>query len=446
MSTTIFNPMALPTLTNEEFIALENEKAAKTAKANALTDGARLQNEDINKKQLVDNAFKKQFDYYHNIITNYDNERKALEGNYPPNPVTETDLQEASAIPPVGRLLPTPPATDIVRLPEAFDNTILSNTQLNEINYQLKQNVISNLLTDGPRYNGGTQPTTTPTLHTTTALTSISTQLSFTTTDPLENPTIAIGNKFLLKDSTNQTLIEIQSIISETPATTGSCTGGIPPGATTEPICLLNGGTWNGPTSYTGTYTFTFLEGTATSISSNATIDKVWSGYQNNDRINKFDANNGYNHLMSNLITNLQLNINNRITKLNEQNGYVTANDDADKATDTITNNNVSKAFLTDYLINTEIGSLDQGSIKGLQSLVAEQGTRYTQANNRVAAIISSYTTHTVHFFNKRYTLANNRANASFGSIREIRTAQSAKDVMTTMSASLMQAVANMNG
>lgn len=436
--------MAL-TLTHEEFIALENEKFAKQTKANALLQSANMQKDIINKKIIVDNAFKKHFDYYNSIISNYDNERKAINGDYPPNPVNETDLQQAASIPPTGRLLPTPPDTNIIRLPEAFDNTILTYQPLNEINYQLKQSTITSLLTNGPRYNTGTQPTVTNTLQTSTEITPSSTQVTFITTDPLEAPLISVGNKFLLKDSTKQTLIEITSIISQTPATTGSCLGDTPSGSTDQATCLLNGGTWTPPSNYTGTFSFTFLEGTPTNIDTNATIDRVWSGYQNQDRINKNDATNNYNHLMSNLISSLQSNINSKIVQLNNQLTYNTNNDDPDKATDTIANINASKQFNTDYLVHTEIGSLDQGSTKGLNSLVAEQQSRFTQANSRVTEISTSYTTHTTNFFDKRYQLANNRANGSYGSIREIVTSQSVKDTMTSMAAGLSQAIANMN-
>lgn len=430
-------------LTKEEFVALENEKFEKLSKANALSSGVKAQEQIIIKKQNVDNVFKKQFDYYNEIIQCYDIEKKSINGAYPINVVTEADLQSAAAIPPSGRLLNTPHSTDILRLPEAFDNATLSSTTDNELNYITKQNVITSLLTSGPRYNNGTQPTTTNSLHTTTQITSSSTQVTFTTNSPTEFPNFAIGNCFLLKDNTNQTLIQITNV-QQTQPTLGSCTGGTPPGATTESVCLANGGTWNQPSNYQAILTFSFMEGTNTTIQSNATIDKNWAGFQNSDRIAKSDSTNGYNHLLNNLITNLQSNINNRLAKLNVQKTNNTNNNDPDKATNTLSNIQSSIDFLTNYLVNTEIGSNDQGSIKGLNSLVAEASSRYTIATSRISEISSSYTTHSTNFFDKRYSLANNRANGSFGSIREVSIAQSTKDTMQSMAATLQQAISNM--
>jgi hypothetical protein len=432
-------------LTKDEFIALENEKFEKQTKARALSDGVSAQDKIILKKQQVDNVFKKQFDYYNEIIQCYDNERKSIDGQYPSNPVTETDLQNAASVTPTGRLCPTPPATDIIRLPEAFDNSTLSTTTDNELNYISKQNVITSLLTNGPRYNTGTQPTTTSTLHSTTQITPSSTQISFTTNSPSELPVFHVNDKFLLKDNSNQTLIHITQIISEQQPSNGSCTGGTPTGATSESVCLANGGTWNPSSNYQVTLAFSFLEGTQTTIQSNATIDKNWSGFQNSDRIAKFDYTNNYNSLMTLLITNLQSNINNRLAKLNVQKTNNSSNNDADKASNTISNIQSSIDFLTAYLVNTEIGSNDQSTTKGLTSLVQEASNRLSVANSRVSEIVSSYTTHSTNFFDKRYVLANNRANGSFGSIREIAIAQNTKTTMQSMAASLLQAVNSMN-
>lgn len=436
--------MSIP-LTKEEFIALENEKFQKKQKADALSTGAKQQDEIIAKKTTVDNVFKKQFDYYNLIIMSYDNERRAISGQYPSNPVTEADLLNAASMTPTGRLAPTPPATDIIRLPEAFDNSILLQDTTYELDYITKQNVITSLLTNGPRYNSGTQPTITPTLHSTNTITPTSTSISFTTSNSSETPNFQVGNKFLLKDSTNQTLIQITGITLQQAPTTGSCTGETPTGSgTNQALCIANGGTWNPPTNYQATLTFIFLEGTNNTIQSNATIDKDWSGFQNSDRVARFDYTNNYNNLMGLLITNLQLNINNRLAKLNIQLTNYNANNDADKATNTATDINTSLSFLTDYLVNTEIGSNDIGSIKGLNSLISEASNRTTTANNRLNEISSSYTTHSINFFDKRYVLANNRANGSYGSIREIKIAEQTKTTMQSMAANLQIAINNM--
>lgn len=431
--------MAKPNLTPEQIQTLNKEKFSKANKATILLQGAKLQDSEIAKKQSIEDAFKAQFNWYQNsIIGQYNNEKKSICGVFAINEVNETDIVNASALPPSGRLVPTPPITDIVRVPEAFNGTSTSSTDVNELYFISKQIVVESVLKNGPRYNGGTIPVTTPSLIA-NPISATDTQITFTTTNPTETPVFHIGDKFLLKDGTNQVCIEITSIISQTPGGSGFCTGDTPPGAIDQATCLLNGGTWTPPSNFSAVLGFSFI--VFSQALGQSTVDENWHGFSDSDRAAKNDSTNGYNSLLNNLISSLQSKINDRIARLNEQIQALTTNDDPAKDVSQITICDASKSFLVEYLVNTVIGDNDQGLNKGLNSLISERTSRTTQANNRVTAIGSALTS----LYDVRYTLANNRANASYGSLRELTNASTTKTQMQAMAAELQKSIDSLN-
>jgi hypothetical protein len=73
---------------------------------------------------------------------------------------------------------------------------------------------------------------------------------------------------------------------------------------------------------------------------------------------------------------------------------------------------NTSKTFLTNYLVTTII------SDTGLGTLATERATRGAQITARVTAIVAAYTGQTENYFDRRYTVANDRANTARGTLR----------------------------
>lgn len=439
--------MSEPILSPEDAKIVQKEKIAKAFKVKSLQDAAKASDAITTKWTTLDNAFKAKFDWYHNIISKYDDERKAIDGTYPTNVVTELDLQNVAATPPTGRLVPIPPATNILRPSDAFDGSSTANLPNdNETYFITMQTKPDSIIKLGPRWDSGTQPTTTPSLATTTAITPASTSVSFTVTNPAENPVFAIGNKFVIHTPTAQVCIEVTGVTQAPGNPAGSCTGETPPGSgIDQPTCLLNGGTWNPPTNYTAVVQFVFLEGCEGSVAIGAQVDKDWAGFSDASRVAENDTVDGYNNLMTNLTNRITYWVNQRLTKVNAQIAANVANEDPDKASTTLPNLNADKALLDNWLLNTIIGDADQGANKGLSSLRSERVTRAAQLGPRVTEITSSYNGHPNKWYDLRYTVANNRANLSGGSIREISNSQNVKATMNKMAAGVTDSIAALN-
>ena len=109
--------MAKPTPSPAQISAINAEVAALTNQQTSLVDSAAAQGPIIAQKQLIDDAFKDLFNWYNDaIIKRYDAERKAINGSFIASPVVEADILGVAQNPPTGRLVPTPPATAIIRI------------------------------------------------------------------------------------------------------------------------------------------------------------------------------------------------------------------------------------------------------------------------------------------------------------------------------------------
>jgi len=82
--------------------------------------------------EVADGAFKKFFDFYNDdIISKYDDERKALDGFYIASPIVEADIVGPASLDLTVRTTPTSPVTNVVRIAQ-FDGTPLASTNTNE--------------------------------------------------------------------------------------------------------------------------------------------------------------------------------------------------------------------------------------------------------------------------------------------------------------------------
>ena len=198
--------MAKPTPTPDQLTALNAEIAGNNAQTSALVDSIPLQDPIIAQKQKVDDAFKDLFAYYNDkIIGKYDIERKAINGTYVPSPVVEADIIGVGSNPPSGRLVPTPPVYDIVRIPE-FDAGGYTATMPNyEQKHITDQASVENVLVNG--YGPGTYPLT---LKTTTALTPSSTTLSLQDTGVAITGIVA-GTVFIVTGTGDLAVVKVVS-------------------------------------------------------------------------------------------------------------------------------------------------------------------------------------------------------------------------------------------
>ncbi len=392
--------MSKPTPTPDQLTALNAEIAGNNAQTSALVDSIPLQDPIIAQKQKVDDAFKDLFAYYNDkIIGKYDIERKAINGTYVPSPVVEADIIGVGSNPPSGRLVPTPPVYDIVRIPE-FDAGGYTATMTNyEQKHITDQASVENVLVNG--YGPGTYPLT---LKTTTALTPSSTTLS------LEDTAVAItgivaGTVFIVTGTGDLAVVKVVST---------SVPVGTPPPYKLDLVIEL------------------IVPPTGT-IASGQTLDS-FTGFTNTERTAKITTDPDFQPLMNYLITQLQARINDRISRLNEQLPALATNEDADGAANitTATNNvNISKNFLTNYLITTDISNT------GLSSLSTERATRSGQLTTRLSQIMAAYTGQTENYYEQRYQTANNRGNTQRGTLRAVENAKSVKTTLQNLAAGL---------
>jgi hypothetical protein len=392
--------MAKPTPTPEQTEAINAEMAGNAAQAAALTESVPLQDPIIAQKQQVDDAFKDLFEYYNtNVIGFYDAERKAINGEFVASPVVEADILGVGSNPPTGRLVPTPPANDIVRIPEFDDGAYTSIAPNYEQLHIADQADVEDVLVNG--YGPGTYP---PTLETFTALTPSSTTLE------LEDASVAItgitvGTIFLLIDGGDLAVVKVTNTT-------------VPPG--TPPPYKLN-------------LDIELIVPPTGTIPVGTTLDS-FTGFTNPERTIKTATDPDYQPLMDYLIGELEARINDRISRLNEQLTALAGNEDADGAaqiTTATTNANNSKNYLTNYLLTTDISNT------GISSLASERGLRSTFLTIRLGEILANYTGQTEDYYEQRYQTANNRGNTQRGTLRAVENAKSVKTTLQGLAAGL---------
>lgn len=404
--------MAKPSPSPDQQAAINEEVTRKQAQQQAFTETAAAQDTDIDRLTEIDTAFKDLFDYYNDdIIGQYDAERKAINGEFVPSPITETDIQNVAANPPSGRLVPTSPVTDIIRVDE-FDAA--GYTGLDEDNEQQHisdQADIEDILQNGV---SGTSPTVTATSQTASPLDASSTTLDMTdATGPMS---FSIGDVFVVQDGgTDAAVVEVTGVTDNM--------GGDPPYDFTLDIIVRV------PPSGT--------------IAAGADVEDSFTGFTDGERITKTASDPNLQPLMDGLISSLEGLINDRLSRLSEQLTALGANDDPDATTEistATTEATDSQTFLNNYLLSTDI------SDTGLSSLSTERGTRTTFLTTRLSEILAAYTGQTEDYYEQRYQTANNRGNTQRGTLREQANAQSVKDTSLAQAAALQGGIDALNG
>jgi hypothetical protein len=368
-----------PNLTADEIAQLKKEQAKALSASETFANAVAAQNARALELAKVDSAFKKFFDYYNaDIIERYNSERRLINGVYVTDPVTEADVLNAASLQ-GGRLQPTLPATDVIRITQ-FDGTPTATDSSYELTKLADQAQTEDRLVNG---FGGTTPSAS--IVTATAVTSGSTTLQLT--DPTTTYSLSPGAIYVVKTMSDLAVIRIDTFVMQvSPA----------------------------PPPYIANCNITVIVPPAGSISSGVSLE-AFTGFTNAERTAKTTTDPQMQPLMNYLIAELQTRINARITNMNSQLVQIAANQDPDAVAElaqATTDVNASKTYLTNYLITTIISNA------GLTALSGERVARTTQANTRVAQIIVGFTGRTLNYYNERYNAANNRANTSRGSLR----------------------------
>lgn len=393
----------MPTLTADEIAQLQAEKAKQQNFKTAMEAAVPQKQARAAELAVADGAFKKFFDYYNNdIIAKYDAERKALDGQYIAVPISEADVTGPANLDGSCRTTPTSPTTDIIRVAQ-FDGGPLITTALNETQAIADQAEAEDVLANGYGSGSGFNATT----ETDSALTSASTTLKLT--DPTTTFNIPNGSVLVVEGTGDIAIIEIVSV--------------------SIPI--------TGVAPYEATYNISIIVAPTGTIAAGASLD-TFLGFTNAERTAKTATNPDYQDLMDFLIDELEAAINARKARLTEQLTAIGANLDPDgtaEFTTATTNINTSDTFLTNYLVTTDISNT------GLATLATERGTRGTQITARVAQITAAYTGRTENYYDRRYTVANDRANTARGTLRLQKATEESVNQLNSYAAGAQSAV-----
>lgn len=378
-----------PTLTPEEIAALTKQMNVELGAVETFNNAIPAKNAKAAEYGVTDGAFKKFFDYYNDdIIGRYDAERRALNGVYIPLPIIEADVVGPASIDPSVRTTPSLPATDVIRIAQ-FDGGGTSSDPANETTSITDQAAAENTLVNGYPAGGGFDPLTAVS---DSALTPSSTTIDVV--DPTNPLTIAIGHYFVVGDGVNVAVVQVTSVTDNL--------GGDPP--------------------YEFTYGITMIIAPAGTIAPGSALSE-FTGFSNGERTTKTAGDPNQQPLMDGLIATLEAKINVRISNLNTEITAITNNQDPDaiaQLATALSDVNTSKNFLTNYLITTDV------SDTGLGLLSTERGVRSGQITTRVAQIVANYTGQTENYYNRRYSIANDRGNTARGTLRlQIATQQS---------------------
>lgn len=396
--------MSAPTLTPEEIAQLQAEKAKQENFRDAMTAAVPQKQARAAELEVADGAFKKLFNYYNDdIISKYDDERKAQNGEYIDSPITEADIEGPATVDGSVRTTPTTPITDIIRVPE-FDGGPLLVDPENEQQHISDQADVEDVLVNGYPSGGGFNPLT---AQTSSALTGASTSLDVTdATNPL---TIGVNDIFLVIGLSDLTVVKVTSVTDNM--------GGNPP--------------------YNFTYGIEILVPPSGTILSGANLAE-FTGFSNSERTSKTASDSDEQPLMDYLVSQLELHINNRINRLDEQLAALSANQDPDgvaQISTATTNVNNSKTFLTNYLLTTDISNT------GLSSLASERASRGAEITSRLAEILANYTGQTENYFDRRYQVANDRGNTARGTLRLQKATEESVNQLQTYASGAQDAI-----
>lgn len=335
----------------------------------------------------ADNAQKKLFDFYHtNIITQYENEREALNSEYIIAPVSTADLDACGALDGSNRMYPPIGQSDLVRITEFDDGGKDTSANLipvasfpaieagdlnNEPFWISHQSEVEDWLVNG--FGGLTTTATSFILG--TGIDDTATTMAGTVTTGEE---FFPGETFVLKDGSNQIGIKVLSMISSTP--------NVGVDDVVVSIVVLTPG----------------------DVSIGAEVDEVWAGFSNADRTAKVDSTNGYTYMLNKMIDMVEDITNNRISLLDIQLTAHGLNEDPGFDITSTTNANTSKTFLLNWQSTKNVDDAT------LATLSTERGVRNAQLTARISTINSQMAT----FYTPRYNAGNDVGNTSRGTSR----------------------------
>jgi hypothetical protein len=371
-------------LTPDQKNSISEERAKIEAQIDRYIEAGPILQAEIDDKTLQEESFLALYTYFEDIINAYHSERVNLDGFYVQDPILEIDIQNAGAG--SGRLAPTPPVTNPVRIPQ-FDQTPLidaGNEEDSELYYVLEQAKSEDYLQNGyaPYPTGITAD-----VETASILTATSTSLDVDDLAMIPSVNFSAGDFLIVEGSGTLAVAVVTSVAG-------------------------------GPTNWTLGIDIRIAPQNDILIGANLKDDFL--GFSDVERTAKFGG--AYDEIMQGEISLLEAQINGRISKLNNQIAALQGNNDADLDALALPNAETSKTFLEAYLIGTDISDL------GLASLAAERVARHAEVLARIPAITAAYSGGTINFLDGRYDTAKSRANTMRGTIATVNAAINSKN------------------
>jgi hypothetical protein len=380
--------MAEPTLSPSQLQGLQSAKSLADAGVSAATNQIAAVQSSINTQQNVDDAIKTLFDYNNlSVISNYELERRYMDGYVVQNPISESDLLafvsgSSSRLQPGASLTPTRIAQfdggPIVYVDAGIDLKTYPIRVLdqNELAQFLVQDYYLNLLQNGFSYTGPTTSVTTA-----TALTPTSTRL--TTNLVSTSPGIVSGQWIVASSSSTTAVMQVNSI-----------SGGGP-----------------GPSAYT--ITFTYVVPPASNIAVGANIVGSIAAFSNSERSSKITSNPKFQNVMNAWVAGLKSSLNIRLQCLTSGISAFDSNGNDLKSSQARADKVSSQTFIQNYLINTDISNA------GISSLKSEESSRKNKITQRVGIDIKKEILNGSKgsFYDRRYALAVARTTLGNGSL-----------------------------
>lgn len=379
--------MPKPTLSQAQIDALNADKTRQQSASSVFSAQAAAKDAEIAELQILDSSFLDLFNWYNDsIIGQYDAERKAIEGVFVANPIVEQDILDAANLDGSGRLTPTLPDTDLVRVAE-FDGGGTTTTTVHENTYLAEQTSLDWTFRNGYPLGGYTDG---------------GPQLTWV----LEPDSTTIQ----IEDTTNPLNIQVGDIlVVDGDATSGSA------------VCRVLSEISSTATTFEGNIEFIIAPNSQIAFGS---FLVEFTGFTDAERSTKTASDSAYQNIMDALVTQLETAINNRLARLAEQLTALNANEDPDGTADiaaAITDVQDAQNFLNNYLLTTDV------SDAGLLSMVNEISNRNMEITARLAQITAAYTGQTENYYNQRYNMANNRGNTQRGTLRRQKHAETTK-------------------
>lgn len=150
------------------------------------------------------------------------------------------------------------------------------------------------------------------------------------------------------------------------------------------------------------------------------------SSFTNSERTSKITDDPGDQATMNAAISALELAMSNRVLTLDAQDAALGLNQDVDATSEIssqINLNNISRLYIQNYLITTDISNT------GFSSLNAEKSIRGTEISTRISQINTNYIGQSENYYDKRYNTANDRGNLLRGTLRQIVVSQESLQV-----------------